>query len=354
MKRGWILFILFLFITACASVPVSTPTGHTYVTKVITPTSGPLAMLNEITRENASQIRVLRSLVLPSYIRGAVSQCNTAFSSDGKLLLGVCGKGPIPVWEVQSGDLHYTLDTQKKQIVTCTFSPDGKYILCGGFDRSITQWDAANGKPLETFARLDSPVWDLAFSQDGTKLASCGIIDSVRLWDFAAKTQIWKSEDASSCLSIDFAPDGKLIAFGTRWGKAGLIDATTGMLLSELLPSGNPVGDIVFSHNGKWLAAGTDDDLIYFWPTENLSDRQTWNGHYNFVNGVNFNKEDSLLISSSHDNSTHFWDIQSGQTIKSVRGHSDVVLRNSVSPDGKIVATISWDGTVYLWGVPQE
>jgi WD40 repeat protein len=354
MKKGWIVIVFLFILTACSPIANSIPSGRTYVTKVVTPTSGPLAPLNEITLENAAKVRLLRSLDMPGYVRGSISQCNTAFSPDGKLLLGVCGQGPVGVWEVQSGNLSYILDTQKKQLVTCTFSPDGKFILCGGFDRAITLWNAANGEFLETIASLDSPVWDLVFSPDGAQFASCGINDAVRLWNFSDRKQIWKSEDASSCLSIDFAPDGKEIAFGTRWGKAGILETASGKTLVELISSHNPVGDIAFSHNGKWLAAGTDDDLIYVWPADQWLDKQTWTGHYNFVNGVSFNKDDTLLISSSHDNSSHFWNVQTGQIVKTVRGHSDVILRNSLSPNGTIVATISWDGTVALGGVPLE
>lgn len=365
MFKRWCGFLFLLILAACTqsptlsppispASPTTAPLNPTVMIQTVIPTDGTMSNLQEITLSNAALVRWLQTFELPGYTRGAVSQCNTAFSPDSRLVLGVCGKGPVPVWEVQSGKLLYSLDTQNQQMVACTFSPDGKYLLCGGFDNAITLWDATNGQKLDILATFDSPVWDLAFSPDGTLLASCGITDSLRLWDFKDKKQLWQNEDSHDCLSLAFSPSGQQIAFGGRWGKAGLVNTEDGTLIAELIHAGNPVGDIAFSHNGKWLAAGTDDDQIYFWPADDLQSKQTWKGHNNYVNGVLFNRDDSLLISGSHDASLHLWDVAKGETIKILKEHVDIILRSSISPDGKVIASISWDGTVRLWGVPQE
>ena len=58
-----------------------------------------------ITAENADQVRLLRTLEIPDYKRGALSQCSVAFSPDGRLLVAASGKNPVPIWDVESGSV---------------------------------------------------------------------------------------------------------------------------------------------------------------------------------------------------------------------------------------------------------
>ena len=108
--------------------------------------------LQPISAMNAEQVQLLRTMKIPGYTQGSISQCNPAFSPDGRLLVGACGMNPVPVWDVQTGNLLYHLYETPLQIVTCTFSPDGKTIACGGFDQTITLWDAGTGRRIEAMS----------------------------------------------------------------------------------------------------------------------------------------------------------------------------------------------------------
>lgn len=361
MTKAFWFFLCVLLLVSCSRQPSPTSSNLPAVIIVTNPPTltaeEAMPDLQTITPQNASMIQLLRTLRIPDYVRGRVSQCNTVFSPDGTLLLGVCGKNPVAIWDVQSGQLRYTLYPPGVQIVTCAFSPDGKTIACGGFDSKITLWNSADGSMQREFATISGPVWDLAFSPDGLSLASCGLDEGVRLWDMESADVIWGTGYGNGCLSLSFSKDGNQIAYGSLQGIIEVLDASSGGNIATLSDSGEHVGDIAFSGDGRWLVAGRDDDLTYIWQITDPSAPYGYTamkplqGHYHYVNGVSFNAESSLLITSSHDTTTHIIDTSSMMVVKVIGGHSDVVLRSCFDPTGKLIATISWDGTVKLWGI---
>lgn len=353
MKKVILIGICLLLLVSCRFAP-------SVIVATLAPTltaDEVMPKLKVITPNNAYQVQLFRTLEIPGYVRGDVSQCNTAFSPDGSLVLGVCGKNPVPVWEVETGMIKYTLYPEGVQLVSCAFSSEGSTIACGGFDKTVTLWNAVTGDKLAELAQTTSPVWDLAYSPDGNLLAACSIHGGIQVWEVASGNQVMSAETPKDCLSIAYDPSGKVLAYGGLYGKVGILDAASGESIAELLTSGDPVGDAAFSHDGSMLAAGRDDDMVYFWEVSNVSSPdgysapQKLSGHYHFVNGVAFSPDDKLVISSSHDTTTHLRNSNSLQIMKMIGGHLDVILRPSFNPAGTLIATISWDGTVKLWGI---
>lgn len=354
------ILILCLVINACGSLqpesdPIPADTYHPSTENPTVPSSpGPLPPLQPITIGNAEQVQLLRTMEIPGYTRGRTSQCNVAFSPDGHLLVGACGKNQLPVWDIQSGVIKQYLSDSSQQIVTCIFHPDGTSIACGGVDGKITFWDPDTGEQVRDFASHGSPVWELAYSADGQKLVSCGFTSDIRLWSVVSGELLWSYKGKGAYLSVSFDPSGETIAYGGRWGDAGLLEVLTGKNVLDLNVTGTqPIGDVTFSPSGKFLVAGTDDDFIHLWETGQGQLLTTLKGHLDYVNGVSFNPDETLLASGSHDHTVGIWDVAGQKPLKTLIGHEDAVLRVSFSPDGTLIASISWDGTVSLWGVPK-
>ena len=318
-----------------------------------------LPALQPITTANAAKVQLLRTLEIPGYQRGQLSQCSLAFSPDGRLLVGACGKNPVPVWDVQSGFLLRSLYDSSEQIVACTFSPDGSQIACGGFDDTVTLWETNTGRKIGSFEGHTAPIWELAFDLAAMSLASCslGLLGGgtgggdVRLWDVPNGELDWSYAGTRDYLSVSFDPSGKTLAFGSIGGAVGILDAATGKLILELTDSSRNIGDVTYSPSGHWLAAGSDDDRIYLWDASNYALSAQFTGHTGYVNGVAFNPDESLLASGSHDKTVGLWDLRNQERIAALKGHQDAALRVAFSPDGTLLASISWDGNVRLWGV---
>jgi pimeloyl-ACP methyl ester carboxylesterase len=317
--------------------------------------------LEAISAENADRIELLKTLEIPGFERGSLSQCSVAFSPDEWWLSGVCYRNTIPVWDAESGELAREMQSTPTQEVAAAFSPDGKLLATGGLDKQIRVWDAASGELRESIGPLPTVVWDLAFSPDGAKLAAAGFDISgssdeqgIRMWGVESGYLLWEyggSEMPVRALSVAFAPDGETLAAGT-FDNVLVLDAETGDL-HESLEVGNHVGDVAFSLDGERLAAGSDDSKIHVWDTYDYEPLTTLEGHKGYVNGVAFTPDSYLLISGSHDQEVGVWDVESGRLLKMLEGHEAPVLRVAVNPVGTVIASVSWDGTVRLWGVPE-
>jgi WD40 repeat protein len=321
-----------------------------------------LPSLHPITVETADKVQLLRTMKIPGYQRGRVSQCSLAFSPDDHLLVGACGKNQVPVWDVQSGFLLRALYDTPEQIVSCAFSPDGKFIACGGFDKIITFWNAITGEKIGSFTGHTAPIWELAFDPTGKSLVSCSLdlmgVESgrgdIRFWNMWVVEPTWRYAGTRDYLSVSIDPLGGALAYGSIGGSVGILDTATGELIRELTDSSHNIGDVAYSPSGLWLAAGSDDNRVYLWDTSNYELAAQFTGHAGYVNGVDFNREETLLVSGSHDKTVGVWNLAEHKLVTQLKGHEHEVLRVAFSQDGSLIASISWDGTIRLWGVSQE
>lgn len=321
-----------------------------------TPTnSAESAPLVPITLANAKDVRLLKTLPIPDFSVSSLSQCSVAFSPDGKLLSGVCYKSTAPVWDVATGQLLYSLAKSPVQAVAVAFSPDSKTIIVGDYSGKIGLYDAATGESVKTFNPLSSAVWELDFNPAGDQFASASFYTGMHLWNASSEDPVWNygEKDRLRVLSVNYHPNGETIAFGTLAKGVILLDAKTGQLIKNL-PIAVPVGDVAFSPDGQWLAAGSDDNKIRMWRTSDYELEKTLEGNTHYVNGVTFSPDGRWLVSGSHDKTVGIWDVQSGQLLKSLDGHKKEVLRVAVDPTGTQIASISWDGTVRLWGIEAD
>jgi len=358
-----------IFLVSCSSYAETDPSipatsvlsGATMISSPMSSipaiTDTPSPQLQVITTANAGELKLLKTLQIPGFKMGSLSQCSVAFSPDGRFLSGVCYQNTIPVWDAQSGQLIRSLESSPVQEVAVAFSPDGKQIATGGIAGSIRLWDSESGQMLRAIGPLSSPIWELAFSPDGARLASASFnwssaASSIHLWNTSNGDLVWdykNDEKHLLVLSVDYSPDGKTLAYGT-FDSVLILDAEKGTLI-KLWPIPNHVGDLAFSADGRLLATGSDDHLIRLWETSNYELQTTLYGHNHYINGVAFSPDGKLVVSGSHDQRVGIWDVESGQLLNMMEGHDNAVLRVAINPAGTLIASISWDGTVRLWGV---
>jgi WD40 repeat protein len=315
--------------------------------------------LQRITVENAQQVRLLATLALPDYVFDfPYTQCNADFSPDGNLLAGACGYDQLIVWEIPGLKLrHQILD--ERIPISCSFSSDGHRLACGNWDNSIVIWDLESGEEMLQVGEHRSPVWETDFSPDGQRLASCGAIgandNEIGLWQIAPNARLWVRDTVHyDCLSISYHPTGETLVYGGLSGFVEVVDVETAESIEVLYDARKNVGDIIFSPSGDWIVAGCDDHKIYVWDASDYQLVNTLVGHKHYVNGVDFNADETLLVSGSgqHDRTLGLWSFQDGRLLKQLDGHKNSVLRVDMNPDDTLIASISWDGTVRLWGIP--
>jgi WD40 repeat protein/DNA-binding SARP family transcriptional activator len=109
--------------------------------------------------------------------------------------------------------------------------------------------------------------------------------------------------------SVDFSPDGNLIAYSGP--------ASTAII--EEFPSGRE----------KLVLSGHSNDL--------------------FGVSVHFSSDGKRLITTSADGTAKVWDISKGTELLTLRGHTATLTDGIISPDGTLLATTGNDGTARVW-----
>ncbi|MBI1176217.1 protein kinase [bacterium] len=143
-----------------------------------------------------------------------------AFSADGKILAVTGRERGIRLWDVRSGRLVRTIDTDS-EVWSPAFSPNGQRLIAAGH-RNAYVWNLEGDiKPVALAHSLN--VWSSVFSPDGTEIVTACSDRGVRLWNAASMTLkrvLWGHADEVWCAA--FAPDGKTLATGSKDQKVDL------------------------------------------------------------------------------------------------------------------------------------
>jgi ankyrin repeat protein/DNA-binding beta-propeller fold protein YncE len=213
----------------------------------------------------------------------------------------------------------------RDRVRSLAWSPDGRFVVSGGGykDQTVKVWDGATGELLQTLTGHDTPIEALAFSPDGTRLA-CGAKfgyeggQRITLWDTATwralGTANYESEYRHNVVALAFSPNGKLVA------------------------------------------GGDSDCLIFVWHAESRRMKYLLKGHkqyYAIRIQVAFTHDGETLITGGHqDGKVIFWDAASGEELATLPGKNNADAL-ALSPDGARLL-VGTGGKLQVWDVEER
>ena len=189
------------------------------------------------------------------------------------------------------------------------------------------------------------PVRSLAFSSDGGLLAAgAGEPEgrgTVVVWELPSGKVRFSHDEAKGIPSIAFAPDDKILAFGSFSEHAKLIAVADGKVVGELAGHGKAARCVAFSPDAKSLAVGSYDGFINVWDTQARQVRRKLTGHEGWVYNVAFFPDGGSLISASADQTFRVWNLTDGKETANYR-HGSLAKRAFVTKDARTFATVGW------------
>ena len=272
---------------------------------------------------------------------------SVAVTPDGKLILAGTFEGKLYVWEADKpGDMPRIMPAHSSVLNSITVSPSGQWFVTGGADGQMFLWTMAQQQFNKT--RIDSvpakinsvalnPKGEtLVYACSNGELRSCRIHAVVQtghlnpLIQASAATVIFRAADP--LISIVFSPDGKSLAAGDSKGTIR-IWKTPGMSESpELLIGRHSTGItcLAYSPDGKVLASCGYDGMVKFGSTDASNGKFVTAGrHELWAYGLAYIVHGTKLVSCSADKTIRLFSCSCEQMATALRKK----LKRNLTPD---------------------
>ncbi|NEP41628.1 MAG: WD40 repeat domain-containing protein, partial [Okeania sp. SIO2H7] len=150
--------------------------------------------------------------------------------------------------------------------------------------------------------------------------------------------------------SVDFSPDGQLLASGGV-GDRVIIWSTSGDKILEWRANQNSINSIMFAPDSNYLITSGSDGTIKFW---SLSGEQILEKSLDSTHSISLSSDGKFLASATINNPVRLWNLSTiplGISPGLVVGETGLVRKVSFSPDGNFLATLDGKSKIKLWNL---
>lgn len=276
-----------------------------------------------------------------------------AFSPDGKVLASASYDDTAHVHDAATGKELFQLKAKKGAIYCNCFTPDGKTLLAGE-GNAVSLWDAQTGQMRQRIDAGPGSVATVQSSTDGKKFAAGTLEGMILIWDTATLRPLHKFKGhADNVQTLAFSPDGASLASGGSENGVHLWDTATGKQIHLLVGHQERVTAVAVAPGGKLLATVGWDHCVRLWDADKGKEirRFDWKptdktepGMSRSVHGLVFSPDGKILAAAGYENKVWLWNLENGQLVRTFDG-----IAADFSPDGKLVATADWTPVVRLY-----
>lgn len=282
------------------------------------------------------------------------------FSPLGNFLVGCSISGRVVLWDVAKGEEVSFRRAEQFAASRVAFSPDGSLIIAtNGSNMRIIETSSFN--TLMEIVPKSVPVKKVAYDPKHRCFATASG-SSVRIWSNLTGGQFRVFDAAGGVTSLQFSPDGNLLAVGTSSGPIYLEDIEH-KEERRLYGHGAYVLAMAFNASGMLLATAGTDNRIILWDLRSgnevfssVVDKATeGTGLAYYTNSLLFASNDERLISGhgwgSTDGAIFVWDAKTGTKLSTLEEKVNRVEALAISPDGKLLISCGESDGIVMWSL---
>ena len=246
--------------------------------------------------------------------------------------------------------------------------PGGQLVAATCDDGKLRLLDGVTLKQVGDVIAHPDYLRDVVFSSDGSRLVTACDDGYARVWEVAAKgAHLARIANKEASDSVEYSPDGSLVALGSRNGILSLYDSETTELLGDPFspnldksPSDTRLRYLTFSKKGDLLAIaqGENAGIFEFVGLTNnkvkiLKLKKNLRGHEGIVRELQFSNDGNRLVTGAEDGKIILWEQNNGNwTKKKTSKEKSRIFSVELSPDEKFIVAGTLDDGVRRWTFP--
>ncbi|XP_055920580.1 chromatin assembly factor 1 subunit B [Eupeodes corollae] len=168
-----------------------------------------------------------------------------------------------------------------------------------------------------------------------------------------------KTEESSLYRLASGGTDSHVLIWSLSLNESGEVSLE---VAADLTRHQRAVNAVKWSPNGKLLASGDDESVVFIWKQKdesepmmyifdntNEQDKEIWitmkvlRGHMEDIYDLSWSPSSQFLVSGSVDNTAIIWDVQKGKSVSILKDHKGFVQGVAWDPKNQYIATLSTD-----------
>lgn len=322
--------------------------------KQIAAANGAIAAAKSIQDKAAAELVALKQ----SMGKTSAKPVAVAFSADAQRVASAFEDGTMRVWAVATGTPIDEVGAGGAASTTIAAGADGSFVATKAFtlaSGSPPKWVLERtlggaGQPSLFADRVNA----VRFSPDGRTLATGGgelsRSGDIALFDVASgkAVQVWKDHHTDAVLSLDFSPNGQLLASGAADKIAKVTEIATGRRVNLFEGHTHHVMGVAFRADGRVLATAGADGIVSTWDMMAGERKKKIEGWTKEVTSLQFIGATNQIVTSAGDNRVRIV-TDDGAEVRSIVNLPDYMQASASTPAGNTVIAGGEDSFLRVW-----